>query len=76
MGMENFQEDAEKNPKGATRSCGPAVSCQSVSTSGSLGSPSSHSETGMATPSGENAVLRLRHLEIHGDDAGSHGAVA
>ncbi|KAJ8440336.1 hypothetical protein Cgig2_012772 [Carnegiea gigantea] len=76
MGMENFQEDAEKNPKGATRSCGPAVSSQSVSTSGSLGSPSSHSETGMATPSGENAVLRLRHLEIHGDDAGFHGAVA
>uniref|UniRef100_A0A7C8YM28 E2F/DP family winged-helix DNA-binding domain-containing protein n=1 Tax=Opuntia streptacantha TaxID=393608 RepID=A0A7C8YM28_OPUST len=75
MGMENFLEDAEKNPKGATRSWGPAISSQSVSTSGS-GSPSSHSETGMATPSGENAVLRLRHLEIQGDDTGCQGAVA
>lgn len=75
MVMGHSQEDGEKNPKGATRSWGPAISSQSVSTSGSVGSPSSRSETGMATPARENAVLRLSHLEIQGDDAGSQGAV-
>uniref|UniRef100_A0A803MFY4 Transcription factor-like protein DPB n=1 Tax=Chenopodium quinoa TaxID=63459 RepID=A0A803MFY4_CHEQI len=72
----NSQEDREKNPKGATRSWGPAVSGQSVSTSGSVGSPSSRSEAGMATPARDSTVLRLSHLEIHGDDSASQGAVA
>ncbi|XP_021733541.1 transcription factor-like protein DPB [Chenopodium quinoa] len=71
----NSQEDGEKNPKGATRSWGPAVSGQSVSTSGSVGSPSSRSEAGMATPARDSTVLRLSHLEIHGDDSVSQGAV-
>ena len=73
----NHQEDGEKNPtKGrASRSWGTTVSGQSVSTSGSAGSPSSRSEQAMATPASENTFLRLNHLDIHGDDAGSQGAV-
>jgi len=72
----NSQEDGERNPKGTTRSWGTAVSGQSVSTSGSVGSPSSRSEAGMATPARDNTVVRLGHLEIHGEDTGSQGAVA
>ncbi|KAA8533413.1 hypothetical protein F0562_031153 [Nyssa sinensis] len=76
----NQQEDGDKNPSafsrgGATRSWGTTVSGQSVSTSGSVGSPSSRSEAAMATPASENTFLRLNHLDIHGDDAGSQGAV-
>ncbi|KAL4341236.1 hypothetical protein GQ457_08G019130 [Hibiscus cannabinus] len=56
-------------------SWGTTVSGQSVSTSGSVGSPSSRSEQAMATPASENTFLRLNHLDIHGDDAGSQGAV-
>ncbi|XP_057984066.1 transcription factor-like protein DPB isoform X2 [Malania oleifera] len=75
------QEDGEKNPAsisrgGAARSWGTTISGQSISTSGSVGSPSSRSEPAMATPASENTVLRLNHLDIHGDDAGSQGAVA
>lgn len=52
------------------------VSGQSVSMSGSVGSPSSRSEQTMVTPaSGDNNVLRLNHLDIHADDAGSQGAL-
>ncbi|KAK9290699.1 hypothetical protein L1049_008873 [Liquidambar formosana] len=74
-------EDGEKNPAGisrggATRSWGTTISGQSVSTSGSVGSPSSRSEAAVATPASENTFLRLNHLDIHGDDAGSPGAVA
>ncbi|XVF07852.1 hypothetical protein REPUB_Repub06bG0175400 [Reevesia pubescens] len=73
----NHQEDGDKNPTkgGASRSWGTNVSGQSVSTSGSVGSPSSRSEQAMATPASENTFLRLNHLDIHGDDAGSQGAV-
>ncbi|XP_022767293.1 transcription factor-like protein DPB isoform X3 [Durio zibethinus] len=73
----NHQEDGEKNPTkgGASRSWGTIVSGQSVSTSGSVGSPSSRSEQAMATPGSENTFLRLNHLDIHGDDAGSQAAV-
>uniref|UniRef100_A0A5B7AXU7 Putative transcription factor-like protein DPB n=1 Tax=Davidia involucrata TaxID=16924 RepID=A0A5B7AXU7_DAVIN len=76
----NQQEDGDKNPSaisrgGATRSWGTTVSGQSVSTSGSVGSPSSRSEAAMATPASENTFLRLNHLDIHVDDAGSQGAV-
>ncbi|XP_022747853.1 transcription factor-like protein DPB [Durio zibethinus] len=73
----NRQEDGEKNPtkRGASRSWGTTVSGQSVSTSGSVGSPSSRSEQAMATPASENTFLRSNHLGIHGDDAGSHGTV-
>ncbi|KAM2359099.1 hypothetical protein TB2_007622 [Malus domestica] len=48
---------------------------QSVSMSGSVGSPSSRSEQTMATPAGDNSFLRLNHPDIHGDDAGSQGVV-
>lgn len=76
-------EDGDKNPSaiakgggGVTRSWGTTVSGQSVSTSGSVGSPSSRSEAAMAaTPASDNTFLRLNHLDIHADDAGSQGAV-
>ncbi|KAL9243109.1 hypothetical protein vseg_017037 [Gypsophila vaccaria] len=72
----NSQDDEDKKPKGITRSWGTAVSGQSISTSGSGGSPSSRSEAGMATPARDSTVLRLSHLEIQGDDSASQGAVA
>ncbi|CAA0837415.1 Transcription factor-like protein DPB [Striga hermonthica] len=72
------QEDGRKSPStisrgggGATRSWGPTISGQSVSTSGSLGSPSSRSEAAMATPASDSTFVRLNNLEIQGDDAGS-----
>ncbi|XP_059667595.1 transcription factor-like protein DPB isoform X2 [Cornus florida] len=77
----NHQEGGgDKNPPapsrgGATRSWGTTLSGQSVSTSGSVGSPSSRSEAALATPASENTFHRLNHLDIHGDDAGSQGAV-
>ncbi|XP_028773821.1 transcription factor-like protein DPB isoform X2 [Neltuma alba] len=55
---------------------GTTLSGQSISTSKSVGSPSSRSEQTMATPASDNTFLRLNHLDIHGDDAGSQGAVA
>lgn len=87
----NHQEDVERNPAaagaaagaavprsgggGGSRSWGTTVSGQSVSTSGSMGSPSSRSEQAMATPASESTFLRINHLDIHGDDAGSQGDV-
>ncbi|GFP80811.1 transcription factor-like protein dpb [Phtheirospermum japonicum] len=73
------QEDGDKNPStiskggggGATRSWGPTVSGQSMSTSGSVGSPSSRSEAAMATPASDSTFIRLNNLDIQGDDAGS-----
>ncbi|KAK4784393.1 hypothetical protein SAY86_018761 [Trapa natans] len=63
--------------RGVTRSWGPAISGQSVSTSGSLGSNSSRSEMPVAatTPPSDSTFLRLNHLDIGGDDAGSPGDV-
>lgn len=61
--------------RGGTRSWGTTVSGQSMSTSGSVGSPSSRSEQAMATPASDNTFMRLNHLDIHGDDAGSQAAV-
>ncbi|XP_043701154.1 transcription factor-like protein DPB [Telopea speciosissima] len=76
----NHSENGEKNPPsisrvGTTRSWGTTFSGQSVSTSGSVGSPSSRSEAAMTTPISENTFIRLNHLDIHGDDAGSQGGV-
>ncbi|KAL9264013.1 Transcription factor-like protein [Drosera capensis] len=65
----NPQENGEKHPKGTT------ASGQSVSTSGSVGSPSIRSEAGVATPAGESTFRRLSHLEIQADDAGSSEAM-
>ncbi|KAI3738264.1 hypothetical protein L2E82_28287 [Cichorium intybus] len=60
---------------GATRSWGTTASGQSVSTSGSVGSPSTRSEATMAvTPATENTFMRLNHLDIHTDNAGSQAA--
>ncbi|XP_073033675.1 transcription factor-like protein DPB [Primulina eburnea] len=58
---------------GATRSWGTTVSGQSRTTSGSVGSPSSRSESAVATPVSESTCLRLNNLDIQGDDAGSQG---
>ncbi|KAK8662969.1 hypothetical protein V6N13_024855 [Hibiscus sabdariffa] len=73
----NHQEDGVKNPtkRGTSRSWGTTASGQSVSTSGSVGSPSSRSELAMATPASDNTSLRLNHLDVHGDDARSQGSV-
>ncbi|GER25782.1 transcription factor DP [Striga asiatica] len=70
------QEDGDKNPStisrgGATRSWGPTISGQSLSTSGSVGSPSSRSEAAMPTPASDSTFVRLNNLDIQGDDAGS-----
>lgn len=82
----SYQDDGpDKNPVattavsrgGATRSWGTTtVSGQSVSTSGSVGSPSSRSEQAMATPASDSTFLRLNHLDIHADDAATQDAAA
>ncbi|KAK1308883.1 Transcription factor-like protein DPB [Acorus calamus] len=79
----SHQEDGEKrNPgsvsMGITRSWGTTASGQSVSTSGSVVSPSTRSGGGpaMETPVSQNAFVALDRLDIHGDDAASQGAVA
>ncbi|KAL0286106.1 UNVERIFIED_CONTAM: Transcription factor-like protein DPB [Sesamum calycinum] len=81
----SHQADRDKNPStisksggsggggGATRSWGTTVSGQSMSTSGSVGSPSSRSEAAMAATASDSTFLRLNNLDIHGDDAGSQG---
>ncbi|GMH09834.1 hypothetical protein Nepgr_011675 [Nepenthes gracilis] len=71
----NPQEDGEKNPKNASRSWGTTISGQSLSTSGSVGLPSSRSEAGLTTPANESTLRKLGHLEIQGDDTGSQGAI-
>ncbi|XP_057416603.1 transcription factor-like protein DPB isoform X1 [Lotus japonicus] len=64
------EEEEELPGRGAT------FSGQSMSTSRSVGSPSSRSEQTMATPASESTFLRLNHLDIHGgDDVGTQGAV-
>ncbi|CAE6085890.1 unnamed protein product [Arabidopsis arenosa] len=64
------------NNNPSTRSWGTAVSGQSVSTSGSMGSPSSRSEQTItvATSASDSTFLRMNNLDIQGDDAGSQGA--
>ncbi|KAK3043067.1 hypothetical protein RJ639_002635 [Escallonia herrerae] len=76
-------EDGDKNPPavskggGATRSWGTTVSGQSVSTSGSVGSPSSRSEAAVATPASDSTFLRLNHVEAQADDdTGPQGAAS
>lgn len=75
MGTRNQQlsrEEEEEEPPGRGAA---TISGQSVSTSRSVGSPSSRSEQTMATPASDSTLFRLNHLDIHGDDAGSQGAV-
>ncbi|KAK9072800.1 hypothetical protein SSX86_009235 [Deinandra increscens subsp. villosa] len=74
---ENAAGNTTTNPFsiGATRSWGTRESGQSVSTSGSIGSPSDAAMA--ATPASENTFLRLNNLDIHADDdAGSQGTAA
>ncbi|KAL8460053.1 hypothetical protein ACS0TY_031825 [Phlomoides rotata] len=73
-------EDGNKNSSrsnggfgGGTRSWGTTVSGQSMSTSGSVGSPSSRSEAAITTTGSDSALMRMNSLDIQGDDAGSQG---
>lgn len=76
IGDENQSSVLSRGGGGTTRSWGTTVSGQSVSTSGSVGSPSTRNEAAMeAIPAGENMFSRLNHLDIHADDTGSQGAV-
>lgn len=79
------QEDGIKNSSavskgnvgfgGAARSwCTTASGGQSLSTSGSVGSPSSRSEVAIATTASDSAIMQMNSLDIQGDDAGSQGA--
>ncbi|KAJ9184330.1 hypothetical protein P3X46_004064 [Hevea brasiliensis] len=82
----SHRDDGDKNHRrpaatvsraGTTRSWGTTtVSGQSVSTSGSVGSPSSRSDQAMATPASDSTFLRLNHLDIHTDDAATQDAAA
>ncbi|KAI9095285.1 hypothetical protein K1719_026319 [Acacia pycnantha] len=70
------QQPCQEEEEGELLGRGTTLSGQSISTSKSVGSPSSRSEQTMATPVSDNTFLRLDHLDIHGDDPGSQGAVA
>ncbi|CAA0400407.1 Transcription factor-like protein DPB [Arabidopsis thaliana] len=72
----NHHESNNNNNNPSTRSWGTAVSGQSVSTSGSMGSPSSRSEQTITvvTSASDTTFQRLNNLDIQGDDAGSQGA--
>ncbi|KAG2334642.1 hypothetical protein Bca52824_005822 [Brassica carinata] len=53
----------------STRSCGTTVSAQSVSSSGSMGSPSSPTEQPTTVAASDSAAfIQLNNLDIHGDD--------
>ncbi|MQL91423.1 hypothetical protein Taro_024028, partial [Colocasia esculenta] len=75
----DYQEDDEKNisrfTNGTTSKSSwgtPAPSGgHSTSSSESQGSPSTQNEAAAMTPGSENTFLRLNHLDIIGDDAGS-----
>ncbi|MCI57715.1 transcription factor-like protein DPB-like, partial [Trifolium medium] len=49
---------------------------QSGSTSRSAGLPSSRSEQTIGTSAGDSAALKMNHLDIQDDEAGSQGVVA
>lgn len=88
MSMVSNKEDGEKNSSGttrggagngvggvgATRSWGTTFSGQSLSTSGSVGSPSTRSEVAMMIPASEITFADLNNLDVRGDDVGSQGA--
>ncbi|XP_019165971.1 PREDICTED: transcription factor-like protein DPB isoform X2 [Ipomoea nil] len=67
--MVNNQEPSKIGVGGAPRPCGTTISGQSVSTSSSVGSPSSRSEAAVVTPASETTFAQLNNLDIHGDDA-------
>ncbi|CAJ2652007.1 unnamed protein product [Trifolium pratense] len=56
--------------------CGTTISGQSGSTSRSAGLPSSRSEQTIGTSAGDTAALKMNHLGIQDDEAGSQGVVA
>ncbi|CAL0334262.1 unnamed protein product [Lupinus luteus] len=56
--------------------CGTTVSGQSGSTSKSAGFPSSQSDQALVATAGDTTFLRLNHLDLHGDDAGSQEVLA
>lgn len=77
--VNNNHEAGEKKPSTNSRGGGgggaTTFSGKSMSTSGSVGSPSSRSEAAMATPASDNTFLGLNNLDIQGDDDRSQGAM-
>lgn len=71
----NPLEGGKKNlpalSKGVRGGGGATVSGQSMSSSGSAGSPSGRSEAAVATPVSVSQVSRLNSIDVRGDDAGS-----
>ncbi|XP_015952827.1 transcription factor-like protein DPB [Arachis duranensis] len=63
---EEGQEEEEEEEEEELPGCGTTGSGQSGSTSKSAG---------LATPAGDSTCLKLDHLDIQGDDAGSQGPV-
>ncbi|KAL2501894.1 Transcription factor-like protein DPB [Forsythia ovata] len=78
--LNNNKQDGDKKPssnsKGGGRGGATTFSGQSISTSGSVGSPSSRSEAAMATPASDSTFLRLNNLDIQGDDDRSQGPMS
>ncbi|XP_022882714.1 transcription factor-like protein DPB isoform X1 [Olea europaea var. sylvestris] len=78
--VNNNHEAGEKKPSTNSRGGGgggaTTFSGKSMSTSGSVGSPSSRSEAAMATPASDNTFLGLNNLDIQGDDDRSQGAMS
>ncbi|WOH06104.1 hypothetical protein DCAR_0625527 [Daucus carota subsp. sativus] len=59
------------NREGASKSWGTNGSGQSVSTSGSVGSPTTRSEAVVNTPPSDKTLIRLNHIDAHADDVAS-----
>lgn len=62
-----------KDGGGVTRSWSTTISGQSMSNSGSMGSPSSRNEVVVGTPASVRTSVQLDNLEIQGDEVGSQG---
>ncbi|OVA18009.1 Transcription factor E2F/dimerization partner (TDP) [Macleaya cordata] len=72
----NQENGQKKQPESFSRGGFSSVSGgQSISTSGSVGSPSSRIEHPMSTPVSEKTLSRFDHLDIQGEDVGSRSAV-
>ncbi|KAL2480764.1 Transcription factor-like protein DPB [Abeliophyllum distichum] len=77
--LNNNKQDGHKKPSANSKGGGGGAttfSGQSISTSGSVGSPSSRSEAAMATPASDSTFLRLNNLDIQGDDDRSQGPMS
>lgn len=75
MGTQPHQSSVDEEDE-ELMGCGATISGQSGSTSRSAGLPSSRSEQTTGTAAGDNAALKLNHLDIHDDDAASQAVLA